>query len=148
MTRFKSDVGGQRCPDSVRNYCAVSVGQNQVQIRNPDTLRPSRLKISDFDWQTRHSKSGQNPDSAVPRRLVQSMILELEVSTKMNWPEIGSSSGHRFICNWRVFYKIALIKPPIDASWENQFDTLSFSLLCIQTLIWIPFIGKINRQIF
>jgi len=40
-----ADVGGQRCPDSVRNYCAVSVGQNQVQIQNPDTRKPSRLKI-------------------------------------------------------------------------------------------------------
>ena len=43
------DVGGQRCPDSVRNYCAVSVGQNQVQIQNPDTRKPYRLKISDLD---------------------------------------------------------------------------------------------------
>ena len=45
----RPDVGGQRCPDSVRIYCAVSVSQNQVQIRNPDTRKPSRLKISDFD---------------------------------------------------------------------------------------------------
>ena len=29
----KPDVGGQRCPVSVRNYCAVSDGQNQIQIR-------------------------------------------------------------------------------------------------------------------
>ena len=42
------DVGGQHCPNSVRIYCAVSVGQ--VQIRNSDTRKPSRLKISDFDW--------------------------------------------------------------------------------------------------
>ena len=42
-------VGGQHCPVSVRNYCAVSEGQNQVQIRNPDTRKPSRLKISDID---------------------------------------------------------------------------------------------------
>ena len=27
-----ADVGGQRCPDSARNYCAVSIGQNQVKI--------------------------------------------------------------------------------------------------------------------
>ena len=26
------DHGGQRCPDSIRIYCAVSFGQNQVQI--------------------------------------------------------------------------------------------------------------------
>jgi len=64
MTRFKSDAGGQRRPNSVRNYCAVSVDQTQGQIRNPDTRKPSRLKFSDFDWQTPHSKSGQNPDSA------------------------------------------------------------------------------------
>jgi len=64
-----SNVGGQCCPDSVRNYCPVSVGQNQVQIRNPDTQKPSRLKISNFDWLTPHAKSGQNPDSAVRRRL-------------------------------------------------------------------------------
>ena len=32
-----SDVGGQRCPDSVQNYCVLPVGQNQVQVRNPDT---------------------------------------------------------------------------------------------------------------
>ena len=64
------DVGGQRCPESVRNYCAVSVGQNPVQIQNPDTRKPSRLKISDIDGQTPHNKSWQNPDSAVRRRLV------------------------------------------------------------------------------
>ena len=64
-----ANVGGQHCPDPVRNYCVVSVGQNQVQIRNPDTRKPSRLKISDFDRQTPHSKSGQNLDSAVRRRL-------------------------------------------------------------------------------
>ena len=58
------DVGGQRCLDSIRNYCSVSDGQNQVQIRNPDSRKPSRLKISDIDWQTPHSKYGQNPDSA------------------------------------------------------------------------------------
>ena len=48
----RTDVGGQRYPDSVRIYyavSAVSVGQNQVQIRNSDTQKPSRLKISDFD---------------------------------------------------------------------------------------------------
>ena len=48
-TLFQPDVGGQRCPDSVRIYCAVSVGQNQVQIQNPDTRKPYRLKISDLD---------------------------------------------------------------------------------------------------
>ena len=31
---LEADVGGQHCPDSVRIYCAVSVGQNQVQIRS------------------------------------------------------------------------------------------------------------------
>ena len=46
---LKADVRGQRCPDSVRNYCVVSVDQNQVQIRNLGTRKPSRLKISDFD---------------------------------------------------------------------------------------------------
>ena len=45
MTRFKSDVGGQRCPDSVRNDFSVSVGQTQVQIRNPDTRKPFRLNF-------------------------------------------------------------------------------------------------------
>ena len=65
---FGADVGGQRCPDSVRQYCAVSDGQNQVQIRNPDTRKPSRLKISDIAWQTPHYE--QNPDSAVCRRLI------------------------------------------------------------------------------
>ena len=57
-----ADVGGQHCPDSVLIYCEVSVGQNQVQTRNSDTQKPSRLKISDFDWQAPHSKSGQDPD--------------------------------------------------------------------------------------
>ena len=49
MTWLVPDVGGQHCPDSVRVYCAVSVGQNQVQIRNLDTRKPCRLKISDLD---------------------------------------------------------------------------------------------------
>ena len=56
---------------SVRIYCAVSVGQNQVQIRNSDIRKPSQLKILDFDGQTPYSKPGQNPDSAVRRRLLQ-----------------------------------------------------------------------------
>ena len=55
---YRTDVGGQHCPDYVRIYCAVSVGQNQVQIRNPDTRNPPRLKISDFDGQTPYSKPG------------------------------------------------------------------------------------------
>ena len=70
ISTLSSDVGGQRCPDSVQNYCVLSVGQNQVQVRNPDTRIPSWLKISNFDCQTSHSKSGQNPDSAVRRRLI------------------------------------------------------------------------------
>ena len=70
LAAYAPDVGGQHCPDSVRIYCAVSVGQNQVQIRNPDTRKPSRLKISDFDGQTPYSKPGQNPDSAFRRRLM------------------------------------------------------------------------------
>ena len=41
----ETDVGGQRCPDSVQNYCVLSVGQNQVQVRNPDTRKPSWLKF-------------------------------------------------------------------------------------------------------
>ena len=46
---------------TVRIYCAVSVGQN----RNPDTRKPSRLKISDFA--DRHRSV--DPDSAVRRCL-------------------------------------------------------------------------------
>ena len=68
LVHLLADVGGQRYSDSVRNYCAVSFGQNQIQIRNPGTRKPFRLKISDFYWQTHHSKSGQNLDSAVRRR--------------------------------------------------------------------------------
>ena len=64
-TNVRPDVGGQHCPDL---HCAVSVGQNQVQIRYPDTRKPSRLKISDFDRQAPYSRPGQNPDS-VRRRL-------------------------------------------------------------------------------
>ena len=43
--QLKSTKGNKinkHCPDSVRIYCAVSVGQNQLEIRNPD----SRLNIS------------------------------------------------------------------------------------------------------
>ena len=62
--RFQSAVGGQRCPESVRNYCVVSVGQNQVQIRNPNTRKPSRLQILTDRYHT------VNSDSVVHRRLV------------------------------------------------------------------------------
>ena len=46
--------GNQTSADSaVRILSGITVpcrvGQNQVQIRNPDTRKPSRLKISDFD---------------------------------------------------------------------------------------------------
>ena len=85
LNALRSDVGEQRCPDSVRNYCAVSVGQNQVQIRNPDTRKPSRLKILDFDWQTRHSKSGQNLDSAVRRRLISTVFIDEKYFKQKKW---------------------------------------------------------------
>ena len=48
---------------------SVKIGQKQVQIRNLDIRKPSRLKFLDFDRQNPDSESGQNPDSAVRRRL-------------------------------------------------------------------------------
>ena len=76
MSHGLADVGGLDCWDSVRIHCAVSVGQSQVQIRNQDTRKPSRLKNSDFDGQTPYSEPGQNPDSAVRRRLIRTLNLD------------------------------------------------------------------------
>ena len=39
----KADVGGQRCPDSVRIYCAVSVSRNQIFSR--ESFRVSEFRI-------------------------------------------------------------------------------------------------------
>ena len=55
------DIGGQRCPDSARVHCTVSVRQNLnfsvvMVFECPDF----EFEL-DFDRQTLHSKSGQNP---------------------------------------------------------------------------------------
>ena len=69
MTRLCSDVGGQRCPNSVRNNCAVSVSQNlKFSVGRVFECPDFEFEL-DFDRQTPHSKSRQNPDSAVRRRL-------------------------------------------------------------------------------
>ena len=65
-----ADVGGQRCPDSVRVHCTVSVRQNlNLSVVMVFECPDSEFEL-DFDRQTLHSKSGQNPDSAVRRRLI------------------------------------------------------------------------------
>ena len=67
----KADVGGQRCPDSVRIYCAMSGSQNlKFFVKRVFECPDFELEL-DFDRQTKHSNSGQNPDSAVRRRLIQ-----------------------------------------------------------------------------
>ena len=64
-----ADVGGKRCPDSVRVYCTVSVRQN-LKFSVGRVFECSDFEFElDFDRQTPHSKSRQNPDSAVRRRL-------------------------------------------------------------------------------
>ena len=68
--RVASDVGGQRCPDSVRIYCAVSVSQNLKFSVGRVFECPDFLFELDFDRQISHSNSGQNLDSAVRRRLL------------------------------------------------------------------------------
>jgi len=63
------DVGGQRCPDSVRIYCAVFVSQYLKCTVGRVFECPDFEFELDFDRQTPHSNSGQNLDSAVRRRL-------------------------------------------------------------------------------
>ena len=53
------------CPDLLWGVCRSKSGSNSKFGHS----KTSRLKISEFDWQTPHSKSGQNPDSAVHRLL-------------------------------------------------------------------------------
>ena len=65
----ETDVGGQRCPDSVRVYYTVSVRQNlKFSVGRVFECPDFEFEL-DFDRQTPHSKSRQNPDSAVRRRL-------------------------------------------------------------------------------
>ena len=65
-----ADVGGQRFPDSVWIYCAMSGSQNlKFLVRRVFECPDFELEL-DFDRQTTHSNSGQNPDSAVRRRLL------------------------------------------------------------------------------
>ena len=81
MSNLSPDVGGQRCPDSVPpNYCAMSVGQNQVQIRNPDTRKPSRLKNSDLT--DRHRTV--NPDKI--RTALSADVCPRNPDKKRFWP--------------------------------------------------------------
>ena len=78
-----SDVGRQRCPDSVRVYCTVSVRQNlKLSVGRVFECPNSEFEL-DFDLQTPHSKSGQNSDSAVRRRLPQTKSRS-PVSTDQN----------------------------------------------------------------
>ena len=81
-----SDVGGQRCPDSVRIYCAVSVSQNlKFSVGTVFECQDFEFEL-DFDRQIPDSNSGQNPDSAVRRRLVYVMISWLlPVSLRSSW---------------------------------------------------------------
>ena len=61
-----SDVGGQRCPDSVRIYCAVSVSQNiKFSVGRVFECPDFQFEL-DFDRQIPHSNSGQHclPTSA------------------------------------------------------------------------------------
>ena len=68
---WSPDVGGQRCPDSVRVHCTVSVRQNLNFSVVMVFECPDFAFGLDFDRQTLHSESGQNPDSAVRRRLME-----------------------------------------------------------------------------
>ena len=64
------DVCGQHCPDSALVYCTVSVRQNlKFSVGRVFECPNSEFEL-DFDRQTPHSNSGQNPDSTVRRRLV------------------------------------------------------------------------------
>ena len=64
----KSDVGRQRCPDSVRSV--VSVRQYlKFSVGRVFECLDFEFEL-DFDRQIPHSIAGQNPDSAVRRRLV------------------------------------------------------------------------------
>ena len=69
LPHMQADVGGQRCPDSPRVYCTVSVRLNLIFSVGKVFECPDFEFELDFDWQTPHSKSRQNPDSAVRRRL-------------------------------------------------------------------------------
>ena len=95
---WKLQVKQTSADSTVRIYCAVSVGQNQVQIRNPDTRKPSRLKISNFDGQTPYSKPGQNPDSAFRRRLI--------LNTKSSFYSTFEISDAQNICikEFKIFF--------------------------------------------
>ena len=67
-------VGGEHCPDSARVYCTVSVRQNlKFSVGRVFDCPDFEFEL-DFDRQTPHSNPGQNPDNAVDRRLVLTMI--------------------------------------------------------------------------
>ena len=56
---LRADVGGKRCPDSVRVYCTVSVRQNlKFSVGRVFECPDFEFEL-DFDRQTPHSKSGQ-----------------------------------------------------------------------------------------
>ena len=70
------DAGGQRCPDSVQIYCAVSVSQNlKFSVGRVFECPDFEFEL-DFDRQTPHSNAEQNPDSAVRRRLLTTASIE------------------------------------------------------------------------
>ena len=76
-TVYTPDVDGQRCPDSVRIYCAVSVSKNLKFSVGRGFECPDFEFELDFDRQKPHSNSGQNPDSAVRRRLLYTLTCNL-----------------------------------------------------------------------
>ena len=66
----RADVGGQRFPDSVRIYCVVSVSYNlKFSVGRVFECPVFEFEL-DFERKTPHSTTGQNPDSAVRRRLL------------------------------------------------------------------------------
>ena len=112
---FSADVGGQRCPDSVRIYCAVSVIHEIWNFQSRGF--PNFEFEPDFDRQTPHSKSERNPDSAVRRRLVLS-----RTTWSSDVPDTYSAeSAQTSICEIRVGLEVLNIKKNDSTSVLSRY---------------------------
>ena len=78
MTALTADVGGQRCPDSVRIYCVVPVSQKlKFSVGRVFECPDFEFEL-DFDRQTPHSKSGQRcPPTSDKRNKIITLITQI-----------------------------------------------------------------------
>ena len=137
-----ADVGGLRCPVSIWIYCAVSVSQNlKFSVGRVFECPDFEFEL-DFDRQTPHSNSGQNPNVCLDRILSADVCLEPLIRS-ITYLIVEASPFSKWF--WSFFAQLAT-PPPLGSSailskfvldWPNTFDNFRRTFLKdIWNIIW------------